>query len=39
MNLIVKLINKQTLETELKEGKLIPNKYMKRYEEQTNFHN
>lgn len=26
MNLIVKLINKQTLETELKEGKLIPNK-------------
>lgn len=30
MNLVVKLINKQTLETELSEKKLIPNKYIKR---------
>lgn len=30
MNLVVKLINKQTLDTEIKEGKLIPNKYIKK---------
>jgi len=37
MNLVVKLINKQTLETELNENKLIPNKYIKRYEDNQTY--